>query len=166
MKTNINIIILTSLFLTSCSSVNSTLIYGSLSGASVGAIAGHTLSPDKESDMFNTVTWGVVGAVVGAGLAYLLRADDPDNKEMKQMIRPEKKNDDFTPLNEDFGFQLIKPTSSTSFVVPNQIVPDRLKDKVKKQIVTEHIINERIEKKDGGKTIFYPETKVYEYDYQ
>lgn len=163
---NISIIIMTTLITTSCSSLNSTLVYGSLSGAAVGAIAGHTLSPDKESDVFNTVTWGAVGAFIGAVVAYLLRADDPDNQEMKQMIRKDKIETDQRPLNEDFGFQLIKANDSKSYVVPDQSLPERLKGKVKKQIVTEHIINERVEKKEGGKTIVYPETKVYEYDYQ
>lgn len=150
----------------SCSSLNSTLVYGGLSGAAVGAVAGHTLSPDKESDTFNALLWGSVGGLVGSGLAYLLRADDPDNQEMKQMIRPDKSNESFTPLKEDFGFQLIRPSESKSYVVPNESMPDRLKGKVKKQVITEHIVQERVEKKDGGKTIVYPETKVYEYDYE
>jgi uncharacterized membrane protein YeaQ/YmgE (transglycosylase-associated protein family) len=149
-----------------CSSLNSTLVYGSLGGAAVGAVAGHTLSPDRESDTFNTITWGVVGAFIGAGVAYLLRADDPDNQEMKQMIRTDKSLDDFRPLNEDFGFQLINPSQSKSYLVPDQNLPERLKGLVKKQVITEHTIFERVEKKDGGKTIVYPETKVYEYDYK
>lgn len=165
-----SLILIISFSLTSCSSLNSTLVYGSLGGAAVGAVAGHALSPDAESDVFNTALWGAMGAFIGAGVAYLLRADDPDNQEMKQMIRkdkPEKLNDEeMKPLNEDFGFQVIKANESKSYVVPTENLPSRLKDKVKKQIITEHIINERVEKKDGGRTIVYPETKVYEYDYQ
>jgi len=155
-----------SLTLTSCSSMNSTLIYGGIGGAAVGGIAGNTLSPDKESDVFNTALWGVFGALVGTGIAYLLRADDPDNQEMKQMIRRDMPPQEPLTLNEDFGFKVIKATESNSYIVPDQNLPERLKGKVKKQIITEHILNERIEKKEGGKTIFYPETKVYEYDYQ
>jgi uncharacterized membrane protein YeaQ/YmgE (transglycosylase-associated protein family) len=164
------------LCLSSCSSLNTTLIYGSLGGAAVGGVAGHTFSPDKESDVFNTVVGGAIGAFVGAGVAYLLRADDPDNQEMKQMIRRDKRDKDskrsyqdedaFKPSEEDFGFQLIKPSQSKSYIVPSEKLPDNLKDKIKKQIITEHIIKERIEKKEGGKTIVYPESKVYEYDYQ
>jgi uncharacterized membrane protein YeaQ/YmgE (transglycosylase-associated protein family) len=159
-------LIIVSLATSSCSSLNSTLVYGGLSGAVVGAGAGYALSPDKESDAFNTVAWGAVGAFIGAGIAYLLRADDPDNQEMKQMIRKDKVINDFKPLNEDFGFQIVKPTESKSFVVPEDKLPDRLKGRIKKQVITEHVINERVEKKEGGKTIVYPETKVYEYDYQ
>ena len=160
------ILIILSLITSSCSSLNSTLVYGGLSGAVVGAGAGYALSPDKESDAFNAVAWGAVGAVIGAGVGYLLRSDDPDNQEMKQMIRKDKVVNDFKPLTEDFGFQLVKPTDSKSFVVPEDKLPDRLKGKIKKQVITEHVINERIEKKEGGKTIVYPETKVYEYDYE
>lgn len=150
----------------SCSSLNTTLVYGGAGGAAVGAIAGHTLSPDRESDAFNTVVWGLVGGVVGAGISYLLRADDPDNQEMKQMLRKDALSINNPPLVEDFGFQLIPPSDSKSFVVPDQTIPERLKGRVKKQIVTEHIVQERIEKKEGGKTIVYPETKVYEYDFE
>ena len=162
----LSILIMVSVVTSSCSSLNSTLVYGGLSGAVVGAGAGYALSPDKESDGFNTVAWGAVGAFIGAGIAYLLRADDPDNQEMKQMIRKDKLPSDVKPSNEDLGFELIQPSESKSYVVPEDKLPDRLKDKIKKQIITEHIINERIEKKDGGKTLVYPETKVYEYDYQ
>jgi hypothetical protein len=154
----------------SCSSfnqsANSTIMYGGLGGAVVGAGAGYAFSPDRDSDVFNSVLWGAVGAFIGAGIGYLLRSDDPDNREMKQMIRSEKGINDIKPLNEDFGFQLIKPTESRSYIVPDQKIPDRLKGLVKKQIITEHIISERVEKKESGKTIVYPETKVYEYDFE
>jgi uncharacterized membrane protein YeaQ/YmgE (transglycosylase-associated protein family) len=155
-----------SLMLTSCSSMNSTLIYGGVSGAAVGGIAGNTLSPNKESDVFNTALWGVVGAFIGSGIAYLLRADDPDNQEMKQMIRRDMPPQEPLKLSDDFGFKVIKASESNSYIIPDQTLPERLKGLVKKQIITEHIVNERIEKKEGGKTVIYPETKVYEYDYQ
>ena len=61
-------LIIISLATSSCSSLNSTLVYGGLSGAVVGAGAGYALSPDKESDAFNTVAWGAVGAFIGAGM--------------------------------------------------------------------------------------------------
>ena len=160
------LILIICILISSCSSMNSTIVYGGLSGASVGAISGHVLSPDRESDTFNTITWGVVGAFLGAGIAYLLRVDDPDNKEMKQMIRPPITEEINSTSNHDIGFKLITPDSSKSYLVPDQNLPERLKGKVKKQIITEHLIKERIEKSDDGKTLVYPETKVYEYDYQ
>lgn len=160
------LLLIISIITSSCSSTSSSIVYGGLGGAAVGAGAGYAFSPDKESDVFNSVIWGAVGAFIGAGVGYLLRADDPDNQEMKQMIRKEKVVDDFKPLNEDFGFQLVKPTESKSYIAPEENLPERLKGKVKKQIITEHIISERVEKKGSGKTIVYPETKVYEYDFE
>lgn len=168
MKTYLLLIIFT--ITSSCSSFDqsskSSFVYGGLGGAVVGASAGYALSPNKESDAFNSVVWGVVGSFIGAGIGYLLSADDPDNQEMKQMIRKEKFREELEPLNDDFGFKLIVPTKSESFVAPDQLLPERLKGKIKKQIITEHILMERIEKKENGKTLIYPETKVYEYDFE
>ncbi|MBC7540150.1 MAG: hypothetical protein H7281_15100 [Bacteriovorax sp.] len=154
------------LSITSCSTTKSSILYGGLAGAAVGGIAGYSFSPDKESDGFNTIVWGAVGAAIGAGIGYLLNSDDPDNKEMSQMIKRDKLNDSPNPIPEDLGFKLVEPSESKSYLVPAQNLPERLKGLVKKQIITEHTILERVEKKEGGKTIVYPETKVYEYDYQ
>lgn len=165
MKSNLMIIL--SLLLLGCSTTKESVIYGGLSGAAIGASTGYALSPDKESNLFNAAIWGAVGTAIGAGVGYLLRSEDPDNKEMKQMIRKDDDSLKDKPYSDDLGYQILKPLESKKYVIPDQKnVPENLKGKIKKQVITEHVIEERVEKKEGGKTLVFPETKVYEYDFE
>lgn len=162
------LVIILALAISGCATTKESVIYGGLSGAAIGASTGYSLSPDRESNLFNAAMWGAIGTVIGAGIGYLLRSEDPDNKEMKQMIRKEDASaSEDKPYSDDLGYQILKPLESKKYVIPDQKnIPENLKGKIKKQVITEHVIEERVEKKEGGKTLVFPETKVYEYDFE
>jgi hypothetical protein len=140
------------------------VVYGGLTGAMTGAVAGRMLSPDKESNNFNTAMGAVSGAVVGSVISYLLFKEDPENKTMPTMIIPKDNSFESKKINwDDLGLKIntqhyrVKPDTKN--------VPEHLKDKVRDQIITEKTIPERIEKGEDGKSILYPEQKIIEFEY-
>lgn len=156
--------VLLSLTLTSCSSLNKSVIYGGATGAITGAIAGRMLSPDKESNNFNAGLGAISGAIVGAGISYLLYKEDPENKTLTTMIVPKENTYEKKKINwDDLGLKInsqhyrVKPDTSN--------IPEHLKDKVKDQIITEKTIPERVEKDEDGKSVYYPEQKIIEFNY-
>lgn len=156
-------IIIALLTSSSCSSLNKTLLYSAVTGSIVGGIAGKMLSPDRESNGFNTGLGLVAGAAVGAGVGYMLFKEDPDNRELKTMIdAPDMKRvnvipfDVGVPISENY--YKVKPDTSN--------LPDHLKDKVKMQVIREKKIPSRVQEGTNGKSIFVPETTVIEYDYE
>ena len=159
------LVIVSSFSLVSCSSLDKSMIYSGLAGAIVGGLIGRYASPDKESDKLNIMLGSTVGAVTGAGVGAYFFKQDPDNRSMKTMLNPNGKqgnqanSKDFDigiPINEKF--YTVSPDTSK--------VPEHLKGKVKKQIIIEKTIPERMVSGEGGKTTLIPETKVIEFDYQ
>ena len=160
---NIILITVASLTLSSCSSIDKSMIYSGLAGAVIGGFVGRFASPDKESDKLNAALGSAIGAAAGAGVGTYFFKQDPDNRTMKTMITPliakqdNLKNFDIgVPINEKF--YTVSPDTSK--------VPARLKDRVKKQIIIEKTIPERVVSGEGGKSTLIPETKVIEFDYQ
>ena len=84
---NFKILILALCLLTSsCSTMRKSIFYGGLSGIAFGVVGGSTLSPNKESIAPNMAVWGSIGALLGAGLGYIFFMDDPENKDLPNMI--------------------------------------------------------------------------------
>ena len=149
--------------LVSCSSIDKSMIYTGLAGVAVGAIAGRALSPDRESDNFNTVLGAGVGALSGALIGAHFFKADPDNREMKTMLVPDIKKGEM-PKDLEIGIPLSEKLYT---VMPDTTnLPDHLKDKIKKQVIVEKTMAERVIRGEGGKTIVIPQTTVIEVDYQ
>lgn len=157
------------LCLCSCSTLKRSMVTGTVIGAGVGAGGGYTFSPDKESQGKNTYLFGIVGALVGAGVAYLL----DDNKPIvtNPMILPSTevvKNPlplfDFSPdlkgISPEVNF---KPLSK--FEVPTQKLPKELEGKVKKQFVIEYEAPEQVINV-GKRTINVGPFKAWEHVYE
>lgn len=155
--------LIVSISLVSCSSIDKSMIYSGLAGAVIGGFVGRYASPNIDSDKFNTALGVAVGSALGAGVGAYFFKLDPDNRSMKTMLSSESIKRP-NPNEYDIG----TPVSEKYYTVnpDTKNVPANLKDKIKKQIIIEKIIPERVVKGEGGKSTLIPETKVIEYDYQ
>ena len=144
-----------SILITSCSSLKGTLITGSVLGGSIGGMSGMIFSPNQTSKPANALVFGVIGASIGALLGYYFYTNDPENRDLKQMIMDDdKKNNskkevplfDFNPdlknIKPDISFKPFK-----KYEVPQEKLPKDLEGKVKKQFLLEY--------ETEGKTIQY-----------
>ena len=122
------IVIVASILLTSCSSIEKSMIYSGLAGAVIGGFVGRFASPDRESDKLNIAIGSMIGGIGGASVGAYFYKLDPDNRNIKTMLNTSNgKPDDLKnfdigiPINEKF--YTITPDTSN--------IPIHLKDKVK-----------------------------------
>ena len=155
-------ILLLVLNLSACSTLNKSVFYGALSGATLGAVGGGTLSPTKSDMAPNVAMFGAIGALIGAGLGYFFYMDDPENKEMPSMILPKEKPNPISKLENI----TIVPTDSKKYKVESGPIPPELKGKVKAPFLIEHEIPERVEQLENGKTVIIEKHKALEYSYE
>lgn len=157
------LITVTSLSLTSCSSIEKSMIYSGIAGAVIGGFVGRYASPDRESDKINIAIGSMIGGVGGAGVGAYFFKQDPDNRNMKTML-----NNSTGKQDNLKNFEIGVPISEKFYTVTPDTsnIPAHLKDKVKKQIIIEKTIPERVVNGEGGKATLIPETKVIEFDYQ
>ena len=158
------LILVLCLFISSCSTMRKSIFYGGLSGIALGVVGGTTLSPDKESIAPNVAVWGSIGALIGASLGYFFFMDDPENKDLPNMILPKQKAD-LSPLSKMEAFN-ITPTDYKKYKVESGPIPEHLKNKVKAPFIIEHEIPERVEQLENGKTITVEQHKAWEYSYE
>ena len=154
------------ILLVSCSSLRKSLIYGGLAGSAIGIVGGHSLSPDKESVQPNMAIWGSLGALMGAGLGYLFYTDDPENRELPQMILPQGGNVGANVKRKEFEVPSIKPSDSKKYKLETGPLPEHLKGKVKSPFIIEHEIPETVEQMENGKTITVESHKAWEVSYE
>lgn len=149
------LILSSSILISSCGSLKGTLITGSLVGGSIGATSGIIFSPNNTSKPANALVFGVLGAGLGALLGHYFYNNDPENRDLKQMILEDDKKSNFkkeVPLF-DFNPDLknIKPDVTfkpvKKYEVPQEKLPKDLEGKVKKQFLLEY--------ETEGKTIQY-----------
>lgn len=152
------------LFISSCSTMRKSIFYGGLSGITLGVVGGNALSPDKESTVPNMAVWGSIGALVGIGLGYFFFMDDPENRDLPNMILPKQKGE-LNPISKLESFN-ITPTDSKKYRIESGPVPEHLKNKVKAPFIIEHEIPERVEQLENGKTITVEQHKAWEYSYE
>lgn len=161
------------IFNTGCSTFRSSITVGAVLGGSLGAMSGVVFSPNKESRNGNALVFGAVGAGVGAFLAHYFYTNDPENRDLKQMIIPDdplKKKNEEVPLF-DFSPELknIKPELSfkpiKKYEVPIEKLPESLQGKVKKQYLLEYE-SEAKTIQYNGKTIEISPFKAYEHVYE
>lgn len=173
MRIKLIMFLMFSLFLSSCSSLRGSISTGSIIGGSLGAMSGMVFSPNKESRNGNALIFGALGAGAGALLAHYLYTNDPENKDLKQMMIPDdplKKKGEEVPLF-DFSPELknMKPELSfkpiKKYEVPIEKLPESLQGKVKKQYLLEYE-SEAKTIQYQGKTIEISPFKAYEHVYE
>ena len=147
----------------SCTSLRKSLVYGGLSGAAIGGFAGSSLSPDSYSKTPNALIWGGLGLAAGAALGYFFFNDDPENRELPQMIL---KKDKKIRTSDDFSAPVIIPSSATKYKVRDVDLPASLKSKVPRPSIIELTIPERIQKLENGRTLVIEEHKATEVVYE
>lgn len=148
--------------LTSCSSLKKSVTYGSLAGAALGGVAGSSLSPDSYSKTPNTLIWGGVGALIGAGLGLFFYQDDPENRELPSMILPEKRDKQI----DYYTAPIIVPGVSKKYKVEETPLPEHLKSRIPNPFVIEHVIPEQVQKLNDGRSITVEEHKAWEVSFE
>ena len=152
------------LLASSCATMRKSLFYGGISGITLGVVGGASLSPNKESMAPNMAVWGSIGALIGLGLGYFFYMDDPENRDVSNMIVP-KNMEASSPISKLEAIA-INPTDSKKYKVESGPVPDHLKNKVKAPFIIEHEIPERVEQLENGKTITVEKHKAWEMSYE
>ncbi len=155
---------------TSCSTLKRSVISGSLIGAVTGGTGGAVFSPNEESTNKNAYLGSLLGAVAGAGLAYLMH-EKPKKKEGKSMLLDEPTLNhkevplfDFSPelknIKPEVNFKPIK-----KYEVPTEKLPKELEGKVKKQFIIEYQSDSQT-LEIGNRTIQISPFKAWEHVYE
>jgi len=130
-------------FLSSCSTLKKSIGSGAIIGGIAGGAGGAVFSPDEYSKGKNAYLGGVVGAILGAGLAYFFH-DEPKKKVAHPMLLDEPTQThkevplfDFSPelkhIRPEVNFKPMK-----KYEVPLEKLPPELEGKVKKQFIIEY----------------------------
>lgn len=152
--------------LASCSTLKKSVFYGGLVGGGIGVAGGAALSPNPESRNPNMAVWGSVGALIGAGLGYFFFQEDPENHELPSMIIPKREGEYKTGRDQKFEKDIVIPKDSKKYKVETGPLPEHLKGKVKKPFIIEHIIPERVEALENGKSITVEQHKAWEVSFE
>lgn len=169
MKTNL--LLVTLLMTTSCSSLKRSLISGALAGAVIGGSGGAIFSPEQESTNKNAYLFGLIGAALGAGTAYLLHGESARPTAKTPMILEDRTQDkesiplfDFSPelkgMKQEVNFKPLK-----KYEVPQEELPPELQGKVKKQFIIEYESPERT-LEINNRTIEIGPLKAWEHVYE
>lgn len=143
------------LLLTSCSTLNETLIYSSMSGALVGGYIGRESSPNKKSENLNTVIGATVGAATTSLISYYFYKDAKPDLKMKNSELEKK---EIVPI-EDLTLGLEKINLSPKFnaisekeyMVFSKAVPSDVKKFAKKQYFKRYKTEPYTFEKEGKK---------------
>ena len=131
-------ILLMLLINSACSNLSKTLIYSGSTGAVVGAIAGKKLSPDRESNTFNTILGATTGAALSMAASYYFYKDSRVDLELKNS--PLKSEAPLMPITDhSFGMDQIKilpkitALGAKEYLKISDDTPIEFKDSAKKQ---------------------------------
>ncbi len=164
---NYKIVPILSLYiLTSCSSLKKQVTYTSITGSLLGGVIGKELSPNKESDPFNTVIGAVAGAVLAGTLGYYLYEDGNPTKNLKPV--DVKNMESVKTLDEYFGEEGFSEMSIENSNVQVKDLSSKEIDKLRKlgvKPVVPYFKEYETEKRvmiKGDKKIIIPSHKIYE----
>ena len=173
MRINFILLFFLSIMFSGCSTLRGSISVGGIIGGTLGAMSGAIFSPNKDSVPGNALVFGAMGAGAGALMANYLYTNDPENRDLKQMMVPElapinKKEEaplfDFHPelknIKPDLSFKPVK-----KYEVPIEKLPDNLQGKVKKQYLMEYESEGKTIQYEG-KTIDIGPFKAYEHVYE
>lgn len=158
------------ILLTSCSTLKRSVTSGALIGGLVGGSGGAVFSPDEESTNKNAYLGGVIGAVAGAGIAYLMHEKPKPKVNESMLLDSPVQNHKEVPLF-DFSPELknIKPEVNfkpiKKYEVPLEKLPKELEGKVKKQFILEYQ-SEAQTIEIGNRTIQISPFKAWEHIYE
>lgn len=157
------------LIFSSCSSLKRSLISGMVGGTVIGATGGAVFSPTEMDKNKNAYLFGVLGAVAGAGLGYLLYDDPTKQKLQSPMIMDEPPPKEIPLFDFSPELQNVKPEVSfkpvKKYEVPLAQLPKELEGKVKKQFIIEYEAEARTIDL-GNRTIQISPFKAWEHLYE
>ena len=154
--------ILMILMLVSCSTMKKSMIYPAVGGGLTGAIAGYSLSDENKGHdkAGNALIWGTISALIGSGIGYLLYKDHPENQKLthamdiEDILTPEEKQSVSIPMNHSKTIEL-KASNE-------EVIPDELKNRLKKPKVQIFEVPERIIE-ENGKQMIIEKTRGFKY---
>ncbi|MBD66515.1 MAG: hypothetical protein CME62_14985 [Halobacteriovoraceae bacterium] len=158
------------LMLSSCSTLKKSIVSGAMVGGLVGGTGGAVFSPNEESTNKNAYLGGVIGAVAGAGIAYLMHDKKPKKEKHSLLLDDHEIKQENVPLF-DFSDELknIKPEVNfkpvKKYEVPLEKLPPELEGKVKKQFIIEYKSEARTLDL-GNRTIQISPFKAWEHVYE
>ena len=159
------------ILLSSCSTLKKSIVSGAVIGGMAGAGGGAIFSPNDYSRDKNAYVFGVMGALVGAGLGYLFHEEPKKAGYKSPMILDEPiQNHQEVPLF-DFSPELknVKPEVNfkpvKKYEVPQEKLPKELEGKVKKQYIIEYEADARTLEL-GNRTIQISPFKAWEHTYE
>ena len=164
-------LILISVLLCSCSSLNKSMIAGSLVGGLVGSVGGMMFAPERGSEAKNAYVFGVIGALAGGAAGYSLYDDPLRPRDNASLFGDQSKENlqelplfEFTPDLKDVKPQVnFKPLKK--YEVPQEKLPLELQGKVKKQYIIEYQ-SESQTLEVGNRTIEVSPFKAWEHVYE
>lgn len=123
------------LTLTSCSSLTGKrrVVTFGISGASIGAVGGYKLSPNKENQGLNTLVFGLTGALVGSVVGALTDKNDEYNQNLKPGT--------FKTEGEEIN-------SKTMTITPYENLPSYVKKRLEPIVIEEYIEGDQVDE-DG-----------------
>lgn len=152
--------------LSSCSTLKKTLIYSAAGGAVVGGATGRALSPDKESNNFNTALGALTGALTSALFGYYFWSDANPELELKTPAPLKSKqlpilDDPMLDLGSIGIPQNLEPLGSKKYIPVNGKAPKEINQETKRPYYRVYQTQKRkIEK--GNKVYVVPSYKIYE----
>lgn len=161
----------------SCASKRTSQIYSGIAGAfiggTIGAVVGKEASPNRASSTLNGVMGGTIGVTAGGAIGTLaggyFYGEDPENKDLKNMIREQKPIELPIAIN-DLGMTNLQINTGAKATgemnLPQTEVPEGLKKYIKKAKIIEHTVDEQSHHLDDNRTLIIPEFKVFEQTYE
>lgn len=172
------LILIIPILFSSCSSLNKSRLYGSLSGSAIGALIGPAIaektSPNQESLKTNQsiglASGIIIGAIGGALIADYFYKDDPENRQGPPLFENgiEKKlppTPSTVPLNNLTFKSLGLPNTNIYQIPTSKDLPENLKNLIQKQILIEHQIPTQLIQQPDGSTLIINGTTATEHRY-
>lgn len=106
MKNTVICLLVTTLFLSGCATMDNTKTRWSLIGAGVasGAAIGATTAPEDEKKSFHAFTWGAALGLIGALIGEIFFSDKKEVKKVQTKFDDYKSKYEFVEVDQKHGF--------------------------------------------------------------